>query len=224
MKFMKRTSNIFTLFIISFISFTFFSCNKNKGNTTTESNQTIEQLKIAYVNMDSVYAHLEYFQEMKAELQKLEANMTSELQGLQRNIINTQNNLQKRIKNKDISEEEMMNVEKKLVSMNNNLQKRQETLTAQFMEKQNLMAMDIEELTNAFYKEYNKDKKYDLILANNQLKTVFYADEKLDITAEITVAFNDFVKKIKRSMVLNETLGKLNSPSADSVPMTDSVK
>lgn len=207
MKILKSIIPIVSIFVLIFAT---QSCkNDKKSQTDTENTENNQNLKIAYVNMDSVYANLEYFQQMKDELQKMESNMTSELQGLQKNIINTQNNLQRRIKNKDISEEEMVNMERKIVSLNNSLQKKQESLTAQFMEKQSLMAMDIEELTNAFFLEYNKSKGYDLILANNQVKTVFYADEKLDVTVEVATAFNDFVKKIKRSMVLNETLGNM---------------
>lgn len=188
------------------------SCKKNNTNNDAQNqtNTTAPQLNIAYVNMDSVYARLEYFQEIKEELKKMENNMSAELQGIQRSIINTQNNLQNRIKNKDISEVEMAEFEKKLTNLNNSLQKKSESLSAQLMEKQSVMAMEIDELTTAFFKEYNANKGFNLILANNQVKTVYYADDNLDITEEVSTAFNEYVAKIKRNMVVNKTLGSLN--------------
>lgn len=188
------------------------SCKKSNTNNDAQNqtNTTAPQLNIAYVNMDSVYARLEYFQEIKEELKKMENNMSAELQGIQRSIINTQNNLQNRIKNKDISEVEMAEFEKKLANLNNSLQKKSESLSAQLMEKQSVMAMEIDELTTAFFKEYNANKGFNLILANNQVKTVYYADDNLDITEEVSTAFNEYVAKIKRNMVVNKTLGSLN--------------
>lgn len=208
MKLMTR----FVPVILCIAALSVASCKKSNTNNDAQNqtNTTAPQLNIAYVNMDSVYARLEYFQEIKEELKKMENNMSAELQGIQRSIINTQNNLQNRIKNKDISEVEMAEFEKKLANLNNSLQKKSESLSAQLMEKQSVMAMEIDELTTAFFKEYNANKGFNLILANNQVKTVYYADDNLDITEEVSTAFNEYVAKIKRNMVVNKTLGSLN--------------
>jgi len=224
---MKLLSRYISLALgITLLSITACKNSKDNNNTasTTSSTDALQQMKVAYVNMDSVYANLDYFQEVKAELKKMENNMTAELQSIQRSIINTQNTVQNKIKNKDISEEEMASFEKKLSNLNQSLQRKNESLTAQIMEKQSVMALEIDELTTAFFKEYNKEKGYELILANNQVKTVFYADEKLDITQEVITAFNEYVTKIKRNMVVNQTLGNLQKDNSSDTNTTTNDK
>ena len=54
-------------------------------------------------------------------------------------------------------------------------------------EKNNLQLRDS---INAFLKEYNKGKKYDLILSNTGFDNLLYADSAYNITQEILEGLN----------------------------------
>lgn len=179
------------LLIAGFSLLAWTSCNNSKpsdnNNTTSETFP-----KIAVLDIDSMQNALDFYKTKLEEFSKEQESIQNELTGLQRNIINTANNLQKRIENKDISDVDIAATQKKLENMQINLQKRQETLSMKLFEKQQEFNATLTAMMEQFTKEYNAQAGYDLIIVKS---TTAFANPQLDITADFTPKFNEWINK-----------------------------
>jgi outer membrane protein len=67
-------------------------------------------------------------------------------------------------------------------------------LSQQIMEVQQKMSEQLRDTINAFLKEYNKDKKYEIIISNTASDNILYADKAYDITNEVIAGLNKSYK------------------------------
>jgi outer membrane protein len=51
-------------------------------------------------------------------------------------------------------------------------------------------SLQLRDSINVFLKEYNKDKKYSVILSNTGLDNILYADDAMNITDEVVAGLN----------------------------------
>ena len=64
------------------------------------------------------------------------------------------------------------------------------------MQKQNDFTKTLHDSVNNFLAEYNKDKKYDIILRTGMAnEVILYADKKFDITQDVINGLNASYKK-----------------------------
>ena len=58
------------------------------------------------------------------------------------------------------------------------------------MDVQQKVSEELRDSINAFLKQYNKDKKYELILSNTSSDNILLSNDIYDITKEVTEALN----------------------------------
>jgi len=64
-------------------------------------------------------------------------------------------------------------------------------LSKQLVQVQQKMSEQLRDTINSFMKQFNKDKKYQMIISNTSSDNILYADKSYDITAEVTQLLNE---------------------------------
>lgn len=179
---------------------TLFIFKGNNINNDTSSTPIIQngELRIAYVDTDSIMLQYEYAKDLEQGLKsyqkQLESSYESQLRKLQTDFENYQKTGDK------LTLTEQRRKEEDLMKRQQELPEVQQRMMSQLQERQ---VEDNKKLLNsvyAFIKDYNsKNKKFNIILSKSYVSSsVLYADQGLDITKEIIKGLNQEYKDLKK--------------------------
>ncbi len=186
---------VIALFIIVF----------TKGNSTTVGGTTFtkEQIKagklpVAYINVDSLLSNYQFAKEANESLIRKQEDSRLNINTKARQLQVEMGEFQKKLEaNAFLSRERAEQEQARLVRRQQELQELDGKLSQQIMQVQQKMSEQLRDTINAFLKEYNKDKKYEMIFSNTSSDNILFADKGYDITAEITKLLNERFKSKK---------------------------
>jgi outer membrane protein len=200
---MNKNNSIFTIVILVFAAFTFANCQNNKDSennynvTTTDSTGKVtNRLPIAYINVDSLLLHYQFAKNANEELMKAQESSRATLNSRMRKLQEDANEFQRKLNNnaflsRDRAEEEGARLQKQ----DQELQDLSAKLQEQFLTKQQKLSEQLRDTINVFLKEFNKDKRYEMIISNTANDNILWADPTYDITNEVIDALNKRMKK-----------------------------
>lgn len=201
---MNKNNKIFTIAVLTFATFIFANCqNKNQNGTknteiidSTGTSVSADRLPIAYINIDSLLQHYLFAKDAREELTKeyesSQATINSRARQLQQDAAEFQRKLDNSaFLSRERAEEEGARLQKR----DQELQELSTKLQEKFIEKQQTLDQQYRDTLSSFLKEFNKDKKYEMILSNTSNTTILWADPAYDITAEVIEALNKRMKK-----------------------------
>ncbi len=172
------------------------SCNKQQPQVEAKSNTAAApaELKIAYVEVDSIMTQYTFAKEYAALLEKKGANIQKTIaqkgQALQSAAANFQQKLQS---NGFASREQAEAVQAGLQKQQNDLQGLQQRLGNEFQAEQDKYNKALHDSISHYLVEYNKDKKYSIILSKSG-DNLLYADKAFDVTNEVIAGLNKAYK------------------------------
>lgn len=170
------------------------SATATSGDTTSQRGNT--ELRIAYVNIDSLEAHYGYFQTKKEELSKRQEEIQNDLSGRAKTLQNEVAELQKKAPTMTQSQGEA--AQRSIMQKQQALQQREQSLRQKFMEEQQQFNVDLHARLDAFLKTYNADKHYTYILSYAEgVSDILYKDSTKDITADVIQGLNAAEEKRK---------------------------
>lgn len=155
------------------------------------------KLPIAYINIDSLLLNYKFAKESNESLIKKEEDSRLTINTQARKLQTEMAEFQRKLENnaflsRERAEQEQLRLQKR----QQELQELDGKLSQQLMQVQQKMNEGLRDTINAFMKEYNKDKKYEMIISNTGSDNVLYADKTYDITEEITKMLNErYLKK-----------------------------
>ena len=170
----------------------FSQCKQQSTETVQapqpQSTEQIVGLKIAYINVDSLLANYQYYQDLAEEITRKEENyrlaLTEEANKWQKDV----EAHQKKIANSVYSSvERAQSEENRLAKRQQALQEKSDKYTQELLAERDANSQKISETVDNFVKEYNKTHGYNMIISKSSL---LYADEALNITAEILEGLN----------------------------------
>ena len=183
------------------------SCgNKEKQATeTTTETEEVKELKIAYVEIDTLMAQYQFCKDY-TELANIEGeNIQRTLTGKQRTLEQHAAAMQKKYESNGFtSQEELTRAQQSLQTEQQALQELSERLQASFMEEQAKYNEEMRDSIQNFPKQYNKTKKYDFIMSKAG-DNMLLANPKYDITNEVVKGLN---KRYKTKPEVAEKLKK----------------
>lgn len=143
---------------------------------------------IAYVDLDSVQEHYDYFIKEKAALEQMAQSVQTTAQQKEQALMNLQSSIQKRMQSGQITSETQYKQE---VSK---YQQQEEAYKKWSVQKQQEIANEQTRVNSAlqdsldhFLAEYNKAKKFSMILNK---AVILYGDKGMDITNEVIAGLN----------------------------------
>ena len=193
--------NIFgTLALAAMTTLAFTSCNKqnsqaeNKSESNTKAAPT--SMKIAYVEVDSIMSQYKFCKDYSLILQKKGQNIQSTLASKQQALQAAAANFQQKVQENAYTREQAEPIQAGLQKQSADLQGLNQRLSNEFQVETEKYNAALRDSLRHFLNEYNKDKKYSLILSKAG-DNLLYADKAFDITNDVVAGLNKAYKPIK---------------------------
>ncbi len=185
------------LFFALFAASALMACNNGPKNDASDevSSDSIQNsgLRVAYVEVDSLMTQFEFAKAKSAELEKKSLNARNTLTQKGQQLQNAANNFQQKIQNNSFtSREQAESAQAALQRQQNDLAALQARLENELASEQQKFLQALQDSLNNFLAEYNKDKKYDMILNKS---AILFATKQHDITSEVINGLNKRYKK-----------------------------
>lgn len=193
---MTTKNLLLTLALSVATSATLVSCDKSpKADEAKEAKQQAPmELKMAYVEVDSLMTQYEFCKEYSIILEKKSQNIQNTLQQKGQALQNAAANFQQKLQQNAYTREQAEQIQAGLQKQNADLEVLQQRLTAEFQEETNKFNLALHDSLQHFLAKYNKDKKYTMILSKSG-DNILYADKSVDITNDIIAGLNKAYKK-----------------------------
>jgi len=189
----KKLFGTIALAVVAAVSFT--SCNQSpKAEDESPKSQAPSNLKIAYVEVDSLMTQYEYCKEYSLILEKKSQNIQSTLQQKGQALQAAANNFQQKLQQNAYTREQAEQIQMGLQKQNADLEALQQRLSAEFQEETAKFNDALHDSLQHFIAKYNKDKKFTMILSKSG-DNILYADKSADITSDIIAGLNKAYKK-----------------------------
>lgn len=175
--------------------FGFTQCTKKSANVSDSSTNAVpvasSELKIAYVNIDSLLAHYEFYQDMSENMLRKEENsrlvLSEEANKLQKEIDDFQRKLQNNVFS---SQERAQQEQNRLLKKQQELNDMTDRLRTELSTESDKNSMMISDSIQSFLKDYNKKKGFSIILSKVG-DNILYVDESMNITDEVISGLNE---------------------------------
>lgn len=146
---------------------------------------------IAYVNVDLLLLDYEFAKKMNESLLKRQERSRKELVKAQEKLQKDYADFQKKYQAGGfLTEATLKSAQEDLYKQDQDLQLLDKKLTQEYITEQQKMNTQLRDTVAAFFKVYNADKRYKLILSNADSDNVLYAEEGLDITKDVVEQLN----------------------------------
>ncbi len=177
--------------IAAMAALTLASCNNEaqKVDSAAAPSANNGEMKIAYVEIDTIMNQYKFCVDMKAELEKSGANIEKSLASKQQSLEQAAAKFQQDIQANKYTQQQAQAVQNNLQKQGADLQESQQRLTASFAEDQAKFEKAFADSLQNFINRYNKDKGYAMILPKQGLN-ILYADKACDITDEVVKGLN----------------------------------
>ena len=173
----------------------FTQCADNKSNGSTNNAPAAvsgpANMKIAYVEIDSLLTKYRFWNDLNEMMIKKEENIRTTLNEKARELDSEMREFQRKLENNGFASRERAEQENLRISQKQrDLQQFQEKLSNELQSENQKNSLQLRDSINSFLKIYNKDKGYSLIISNTGFDNLLYADPAFNITNEIVEGLN----------------------------------
>ncbi len=191
---MKKT--ICSVALIAMMALFATSCN-NSAPKVDEKSTSISSvdanMKIAYVEVDSIMTQYKFCKEYSAILEKKGQNIQNTLNSKGNALQAAVTKFQQDIQNNQYTQQQAESVQASLQKQQSDLQALQQRLSSEFQNETEKFNIALRDSIQHYLAVYNKDKKFSLILSKAG-DNILYADKSYDITNEIITGLNKAYK------------------------------
>ncbi|MCI5814004.1 MAG: OmpH family outer membrane protein [Bacteroidales bacterium] len=183
------------------------SCNQSnpQADAQAEAKQTAPtELKIAYVEVDSIMTQYKFCKDYSLILQKKGQNIQNTLAAKQQQLQAAAANFQQKVQQNAYTREQTEGIQAGLQKQSNDLQALDQRLSNEFQVETAKYNNALRDSIQHFLAAYNKDKKYSLILSKAG-DNLLYADKAYDITNEVIAGLNKAYKPTAATKKETET-------------------
>lgn len=173
----------------------FSQCASKTDNVTEATPEKaaagLSDMKIAYVEVDTLLAKYNFCVDLNEAMVKKEENVRLTLNQKASELGTQKQDFQKKYENNAfISQERAQQEYTRLAKMEQDLQALGNKLQSELANENAKNSLQLRDSINAFLKEYNKKKGYSLIISNTGFDNLLYADSTFNITKEIVAGLN----------------------------------
>lgn len=192
---MKKMKYILNGFMALALVLMFAQCTDKKANDSESGTQTAVggpvNMKIAYVEIDSLLTKYRYWNDLNEMMIQKEENIRTTLNEKAKELDSEMREFQRKLENNGFASRERAEQENLRISQKQrDLQQLQEKLTNELQTENQKNSLQLRDSINSFLKIYNKDKGYSLIISNTGFDNLLYADKAFNITQEIVDGLN----------------------------------
>ncbi|MBO4486906.1 MAG: OmpH family outer membrane protein [Bacteroidaceae bacterium] len=160
------------------------------AKTTTES----KDVKIAYVDIDTLMAKYQYYLDCSEMLEKKRTSISNTLNNKGLALQKEMADFQQKVQNGTITQDQATKTQAALIKKQNQLQSLQDNLAEEFQKEQNKYNEALHDSIDNFLASYNKTAGYTYILSRSN-DNILLADPNGNITDEVIEGLNKRYKK-----------------------------
>jgi len=166
------------------------------GKGTTDSSAIQRELKIAYVDLDSIQENYNYYKEKMDEFERKKETADRDLNNAFQKIENERIAFVQ--KGNAITQVEAENFQREYTRKMQNLENQKKSLENNIQSEGVKTMEELKKKINEFLTEYNKEKGYSYIFSySSTINILFYKDTALNITNEVVSGLNEAYNKTK---------------------------
>lgn len=167
---------------------------------------SIDGLRIALVNSDTLLEHYDYLEVKRKELETKSEKMDQDYRDRAESLQQEYNNYQRNVNNLTIGQVRV--IEEDLQKKQQNLRMYQQSLSQQMMEEQDKLNRELYDRVTAYLKRYGQEKGLHIVFKFDPASDVLFAGDSLDITNDVLTGLNEEYRM--------EGKGSIRKPAADS--------
>lgn len=184
---------------------TLFSCNQPNESTAAEpvgdnSEISIGDLKIAYIQTDSVITKFDFYKKRSEEItekgKKFEGELSTRARGFEQEVSNFEQTAQSMTPNQARAKQE------ELVTKERNLMTYRDNLMQELSADESKLYSEVYDQIQEFLSEYAESRDLEMILSYTRGGAVWYSKKSLDITQDVVDALN---KRYANNQVKSDT-------------------
>lgn len=187
MKNLSLILNIVLLVAVVILYVLHFSPGKTESISSSSDTSAVD-LKVAYINTDSVLKYYEYLkvnrEQLEAKTKKMDQDLRNRTVGLQNEITAYQRNVS------GMTLGQARAAEEDLGKKQQNLQMYQQSLQQQLMQEEARLQKELYDRITGFLKEYGQEKGLQVVLKFDPSSDVLYGGAGLDITDDVIKGLN----------------------------------
>jgi outer membrane protein len=168
--------------------------NIGSSSVSTQTTDSTTNIKIAYVDLDSIQEKYTFYKEKTKEFEKKKEDADRDLNNAFQKIEAERIAFAKR--GESITQAEYENFQRSYQSKMQNLEQQKMVMENNIAGEGIKTMDDLKGRINEFLKEYNKKKGYSYIFSySSSLNVLFYKDSAYNITDEVVAGLNESYKK-----------------------------
>ncbi|MBN9351538.1 MAG: OmpH family outer membrane protein [Chitinophagaceae bacterium] len=188
--------NILLILAVGYLYYLHFSAKSSPVSAPPVSNQTAVvpggSTEIAYIDLDSLQSKYDFYQKIKADVDKKTNSANNEIMALQKKFQARASELQQKSTTMTPQQQEMAMNE--INKMQQDFQVRKQNLDNELFDYNSKMKEQIISRIESFLKDFNKDHKYSYIFSYEP-GFMFFKDSALNITTQVVDGLNAEFKK-----------------------------
>lgn len=167
------------------------TCQQSGEPVAMNDSLCTARLPITYINVDSLLLNYQFAKDANEVLIKQEEDSRLTFNTKARQLQEEVADFQKKLENNAfLSRERAEREQTRLMQKQQELQELEAKLSQELFAKQQKVNEQLRDTITNFLNEYNKVKKFEVILSNTANDNVLHADKKYDITAEVVAELN----------------------------------
>ncbi len=190
--------------IVTLTAFAFIACNNQpkQNDTVASKNETTttpasDNQKVAYVEIDSIMSQYTYWKDVTKIIKAKEANIQRTLAGKQKAIQAAAANFQQNVQANKYTQVQAQQIQASIQKQAQDADALQQRLGAEYQNEVAKYNKALSDSVHNYLKEYNKDKKFAIILAKSG-DNILYADPAYNITDDVIKGMNQVYKGMKK--------------------------
>ena len=190
--------------IVTLTAFAFIACNNQpkQNDTVASKNETTttpasDNQKVAYVEIDSIMSQYTYWKDVTKIIKAKEANIQRPLAGKQNAIQAAAANFQQNVQANKYTQIQAQQIQASIQKQAQDADALQQRLRAEYQNEVAKYNKALSDSVHNYLKEYNKDKKFAIILAKSG-DNILYADPAYNITDDVIKGMNQAYKGMKK--------------------------
>lgn len=189
MKNLSIALNAILLLAVAGLYYLHFSGPRNPKNAYTSATR---DLKVAYINSDSVLKYYDYFKVGKQRLESKGKKLDQDLQGRAQSLQNEFESYQRNAGTLTMGQARA--VEEDLGKKRQNLQMYQESLSQEMLMEQEKMTKDLYNRVTSYLKQYGQEKGLQVVFKYDATSDLLFGSESLNISKDVISGLNDLYK------------------------------
>lgn len=181
---------------VAFMALAMTSCNKQAPKVDEKpvaTSSTSTDMKIAYIEVDSIMTQYKFCKEYSLILEKKSQNIQNTINSKGRSLQSAVAKFQQDIQNNKYTQQQAEAVQAGLQKQDADLRELQQRLGNEFQAETDKFNKALRDSIQHYLAVYNKDKKFALILSKAG-DNILYADKAYDITNEVISGLNKAYK------------------------------